>query len=301
MAGLLLRVSLPTRGLMTLMRAPLASPRTMQIARLSTHHSGVTSHQVLNMDFVNRAYQLTLPLQSGATLFSLDPAITVRDLVSNVHRDHAVNVALQTPNGVKISPSTPIRHILHAPFLMLVGDHTYHVIPPPPAASSDVSQDISTTLAEIHAAIRSQESQRAAIHTIQNRLEELRTELEPMHELKDKCDTLVTQKTRRWAWLGLVGMGLQFGFLARLTWWEYSWDLMEPVTYFVTYGTQCLFYVYFIMTAREYDYEVAAERFASRRMKAAAAKVGLDLTHYAALQKELSECERELSTAAQKI
>lgn len=28
-------------------------------------------------------------------------------------------------------------------------------------------------------------------------------------------------------------MTLQYGFLARLTWWEYSWDLMEPVTYFI--------------------------------------------------------------------
>jgi hypothetical protein len=30
---------------------------------------------------------------------------------------------------------------------------------------------------------------------------------------------------------------VQFGLLARLTWWEYSWDIMEPITYFVTYGT----------------------------------------------------------------
>lgn len=47
---------------------------------------------------------------------------------------------------------------------------------------------------------------------------------------------------------GLVGMGIQVGVLARLTWWEYSWDIMEPVTYFVTYVTGMACYIYFIMT-----------------------------------------------------
>lgn len=43
-------------------------------------------------------------------------------------------------------------------------------------------------------------------------------------------------------------MGIQFGVLARLTWWEYSWDIMEPVTYFVTYGTTIAMYAYFVLT-----------------------------------------------------
>lgn len=43
-------------------------------------------------------------------------------------------------------------------------------------------------------------------------------------------------------------MSVQFGILARLTWWEYSWDIMEPVTYFVTYGTAMAAYAYFVLT-----------------------------------------------------
>ncbi|VEL27660.1 unnamed protein product [Protopolystoma xenopodis] len=43
-------------------------------------------------------------------------------------------------------------------------------------------------------------------------------------------------------------MGLQFGILARLTWWEYSWDIMEPVTYFVGYGTSMAIYAYYVTT-----------------------------------------------------
>jgi len=43
-------------------------------------------------------------------------------------------------------------------------------------------------------------------------------------------------------------MGLQFGLLARLTWWEYSWDIMEPVTYFVGYGSAIAMFGYYILT-----------------------------------------------------
>lgn len=50
------------------------------------------------------------------------------------------------------------------------------------------------------------------------------------------------------AWAGLGLMSVQFGILARLTWWEYSWDIMEPVTYFVTYGTAMAAYAYFVLT-----------------------------------------------------
>ena len=63
-------------------------------------------------------------------------------------------------------------------------------------------------------------------------------------ELEEKAD----KRTKRLSWLGLGLMGLQFGFLARLTWWEYSWDIMEPVTYFVTYGTTMAMFAYYVLT-----------------------------------------------------
>ena len=56
------------------------------------------------------------------------------------------------------------------------------------------------------------------------------------------------RRTTLLAWSGLGYMAIQFGFLARLTWWEYSWDIMEPVTYFVTYGTAIAAYAYYVLT-----------------------------------------------------
>lgn len=60
---------------------------------------------------------------------------------------------------------------------------------------------------------------------------------------------MVASRRSNWlAWAGLGLMSVQFGILARLTWWEYSWDIMEPVTYFVTYGTAMACYAYFVLT-----------------------------------------------------
>ena len=66
--------------------------------------------------------------------------------------------------------------------------------------------------------------------------------------MKQQIEQRAEKKTRALAWLGLGMMGLQFGVLARLTWWEYSWDIMEPVTYFVTYGTTMAMFAYYVCT-----------------------------------------------------
>lgn len=63
-----------------------------------------------------------------------------------------------------------------------------------------------------------------------------------------KLNELARRRTTVLSWAGLAAMGVQFGFLARLTWWDYSWDIMEPVTYFVTYGTTMAMFAYFVLT-----------------------------------------------------
>ena len=47
---------------------------------------------------------------------------------------------------------------------------------------------------------------------------------------------------------GLSWMSVQFGFLSYLVFLEYDWDIMEPVTYFVGYGTSILLFSYYILT-----------------------------------------------------
>ncbi|KAJ6668836.1 hypothetical protein lerEdw1_012322 [Lerista edwardsae] len=67
-------------------------------------------------------------------------------------------------------------------------------------------------------------------------------------------------KTSRLLWIGLALLSTQGGALAWLTWWVYSWDIMEPVTYFITYGSAMAFYAYFVLTKQDYVYPEARDR-----------------------------------------
>lgn len=67
-------------------------------------------------------------------------------------------------------------------------------------------------------------------------------------QVKEELNKKAERRTTWVLWGGMAYMATQFGILARLTWWEYSWDIMEPVTYFITYGTAMAMYAYFVLT-----------------------------------------------------
>lgn len=55
-------------------------------------------------------------------------------------------------------------------------------------------------------------------------------------------------QTSNVVWTGLALLSVQGGALAWLTWWVYSWDVMEPVTYFITYATSMGAFAYYVLT-----------------------------------------------------
>ena len=69
-------------------------------------------------------------------------------------------------------------------------------------------------------------------------------------QIKEELEKKAEKRTRYLSWIGLALMGTQFGFMARLTWWEYSWDVMEPVTYFVGYATAIAMFAYYVITRK---------------------------------------------------
>ena len=72
--------------------------------------------------------------------------------------------------------------------------------------------------------------------------------------MKLQLEQKAEKRVKVLSWVGLGLMGFQFGILARLTWWEYSWDIMEPVTYFVTYGTIMAMTAYYVVTRQVGQY-----------------------------------------------
>ncbi|PHT80344.1 Calcium uniporter protein 6, mitochondrial [Capsicum annuum] len=93
-------------------------------------------------------------------------------------------------------------------------------------------------------------------------------ELKILQEKKDKIDELAHKHVRRILWCGLGAGLLQVGLFFRLTFWEFSWDVMEPIAFFTTSAGIVIGYAYFLVTSRDPSYQDVLKRlFLSRQRK----------------------------------
>lgn len=70
----------------------------------------------------------------------------------------------------------------------------------------------------------------------------------PAVQMKAQLSRTAELHSSRSLWVGLALLSVQGGALAWLTWWVYSWDVMEPVTYFITYATSMGAFSYYVLT-----------------------------------------------------
>ncbi|EMS57680.1 hypothetical protein TRIUR3_35419 [Triticum urartu] len=93
-------------------------------------------------------------------------------------------------------------------------------------------------------------------------------EFKQLQEKKEEIDKLAHKQVRRVLWTGLGFFMLQVGIFFRLTFWEFSWDVMEPIAFFTTTSGLLVGYAYFVITSRDPTYQDFMERmFESRRRK----------------------------------
>ncbi|KAJ1298145.1 hypothetical protein BS78_01G431200 [Paspalum vaginatum] len=109
-------------------------------------------------------------------------------------------------------------------------------------------------------------------------------ELEAMESRKASIDAAASAQVRRELWCGLALVAAQtLGFM-RLTFWELSWDVMEPVCFYVTSLYFMSGYAFFMRTATEPSFEgFFRSRFASRQRRLMRAR-GFDVDRYNALR-----------------
>lgn len=74
--------------------------------------------------------------------------------------------------------------------------------------------------------------------------------------MKAQLSKTADSRTSRVIWTGLALLSVQGGALAWLTWWVYSWDVMEPVTYFITYATSIGGFAYYVLTKQASPREI---------------------------------------------
>ncbi|CAN0911965.1 Calcium uniporter protein 2, mitochondrial [Linum grandiflorum] len=93
-------------------------------------------------------------------------------------------------------------------------------------------------------------------------------ELEELEQRKALIDEKARTQVRRELWGGLGYLVIQTAAFMRLTFWELSWDVMEPICFYVTSIYVMAGYAFFLRTSREPTFEgFFQSRFVSKQRK----------------------------------
>ncbi|CAA0820640.1 Calcium uniporter protein 6- mitochondrial [Striga hermonthica] len=110
-------------------------------------------------------------------------------------------------------------------------------------------------------------------------------ELSKLEEKKDEIDMLAHKQVRRILWAGLGLAVVQVGLFFRLTFWEFSWDVMEPIAFFTTTSGILLGYAYFLFTSRDPSYQDLLKRLFLSRQRKLVKKHNFDVKRFVELQR----------------
>ena len=82
----------------------------------------------------------------------------------------------------------------------------------------------------------------------------MRQRFDFLHNERMLIEKKAQQQVSTSSYILLLLMGIQIGAITRLTWWDTSWDVMEPVTYVITFGSSILCFIYYLTTRQEFTY-----------------------------------------------
>lgn len=246
-------------------------------------------------------FLIPLPSRHERCQFILKPiSHSLGDLARFIQEeDHGIDrVAGYTTDGQRIAKSTTIDILLKNDFYLLINENRY-LVPVQDACnlSSEQMQDLGSVkdqVARLYSGLNVEQHQMEREKDLLEKLETIQTKLSPLEDLRCQLEAKSKKRTNYLAWTGLGLMGFQFGLLARLTWFEYSWDIMEPVTYFVTYGTSMAMFAYYVLTKQEYNFGEIREREHLITMHRGAKSTNFDLIKYNQLREALTSVELDL-------
>jgi len=282
---------------------PPPSPNSSTTPFISALSGPRSTSTIDDITVVNGLPHITVPLPSRheKCVFALKPiSNNVGDFLAMLcAEDRGIDRAvIKNKDGVRIASKTSIQTLFDQEFFLQINDNEFNVKPPVIESLSKEElqkiSDVKLLVSQLYEALNIEEFQLSREQELASELELLRKELEPLEAQRSEILRHADERTSTITWVGLGLMSVQFGILARLTWWEYSWDIMEPVTYFVTYGTAIACYAYFVMTRQEFLYQEAKDRQSLVTFHKKASKHRWDCDRYNALREGIGSIEADL-------
>ncbi|XP_061889008.1 calcium uniporter protein, mitochondrial-like [Entelurus aequoreus] len=247
------------------------------------------------------ALEVPLTCRPETCLFFLQPMLmTVGDLIGELQReDPGATASVLSKAGERVAWNTLIDSLLiDKDFKLVINNTVYNVRSPDKVNKSSEHalqlDDMKHVVHLLHTALHLPEHHMLKERQLLERLDSLKQELSPLEELKAQLSQKATFQTTQTIWVGLALLSVQGGALAWLTWWVYSWDVMEPVTYFVTYATSMGAFTYFVLTKQDYVYTNAEDRQFLNYFYKGAGNKKFNVGKYNKLKDELAEVEDDL-------
>lgn len=227
--------------------------------------------------------------------------MSVSDLIADLQReDQGVeSAAVFSAEGERVANTTLLDAVLDKDFRLVINGKTYDIKMPDKVCGSRREHamelgDVKHVVHLLHTALNLPEHHVGQEKKLLERLDSLKQQLLPMETVKaDLCRRAESQSTRA-LWGGMALLSVQGGALAWLTWWVYSWDVMEPVTYFITYGTSLGVFAYCVLTNQDCLYPDAKDRQFLNYFYKGVRKNHFDICKYNQLRDELTQVQGDL-------
>jgi len=134
---------------------------------------------------------------------------------------------------------------------------------------------------------------------LRRRLDYIGEQLKGMEALKRECDREAHRGARRMATAGFGVLAVYWGTVARLTFWDYGWDVMEPITYLSGLSTVMAGYLWFLYQGREVSYSSVLDRSISARRETLYKARGFEIEHWMDLVTEAKRLRSEIRRIAE--
>lgn len=240
-----------------------------------------------------------MPSRQEKCLFFLRPMLmSVGDLVADLHReDPGATTSVFSKDGEPISNTMLIDALLDKDFQLVINDAVHNVCAPEKVGTSEHTlelKDMKHVVHLLHTALHLPEHHLLKERQLLERLDNLKQELSPLEKMRAQLSHTADFRSSRVIWTGMALLSVQGGALTWLTWWVYSWDVMEPVTYFITYATSIGVFIYYVLTKQDYLYPDAKDRQFLRYFYKAASQNNFNVEKYNELKDEMAEVEEDL-------
>ncbi|XP_034355259.1 calcium uniporter regulatory subunit MCUb, mitochondrial [Arvicanthis niloticus] len=244
---------------------------------------------------------LTLPSRKERCQFIVKPMLsTVGSFLQDLqNEDKGIKTAaITTADGSEIPASMLMDTLLVKDFKLIINKLPYdircHKKEKPSEEHMTEMDNMKSLVHRLFTILHLGEFQKRRERHLMAKIDHLKEQLRPLEQVKAGIEARSEAKTSGLLWAGLALLSVQGGALAWLTWWVYSWDIMEPVTFFLTFANSMVFFAYFIITRQNYTYPSLRSRQFLQLFHKKSQQQCFDVEQYNKLKEDLAKATESL-------